>query len=192
MHHTSQRPDRGRVAFWAVGLVLALLGATLPGFAQVQTYTDMTGSVFDSSGAAIQGAAVTLLDENTGQVRNVIRNQSGAYSFLSIPPGTYTVTVAFGEFKTAEVTHRVAQVGQPPLGVFVEPGTNNWKFSLQKSFAIPGTEAHHIDFRADLFNAFNHTQWGFVNSLNLASSWLAPSAPVVWAPCIPRGKRNFR
>jgi hypothetical protein len=61
--------------------------------------------------------------------------------------------------------------GNSPLGVFVEPGINNWKLSLLKSFPALKTETHRLDFRADFFNAFNHTQWGYVNNLNLPSSF---------------------
>jgi hypothetical protein len=53
----------------------------------------------------------------------------------------------------------------------VRPGRNNWNISLAKSFTgIPvGTkEGAQLQFRADLFNAFNHTQFQNVD-LNYAS-----------------------
>jgi hypothetical protein len=42
------------------------------------------------------------------------------------------------------------------------PGINNWDISLQKQFSI--TEHAHLQFRADAFNAFNHTQFSGINS----------------------------
>ena len=45
-----------------------------------------------------------------------------------------------------------------PLGAVTFPGTNNWDVSISKSTRIK--ETHRLEFRADLFNAFNHTQWG--------------------------------
>src|ERR1041384_1054784 len=114
--------NRGAYRLAAIGLAvlaLGLFGVTLPGAAQVQTDTAMTGAVSDSSGAVIHGAVVSLKNENTGEVRSTPTNSSGAYSFLSIPPGTYTLRVALPGFKTAEITHRVAQVGQPAQADFL-------------------------------------------------------------------------
>jgi hypothetical protein len=42
------------------------------------------------------------------------------------------------------------------------PGINNWDISLQKEFAVK--ERLHLQFRADAFNAFNHTQFSGVNA----------------------------
>jgi hypothetical protein len=43
------------------------------------------------------------------------------------------------------------------------PGINNWDLGLQRSFPVIG-EARQLVFRADAFNAFNHTQWASINS----------------------------
>jgi hypothetical protein len=39
------------------------------------------------------------------------------------------------------------------------PGTNNFNFSVQKDFRIPGNGDRRFQFRADLFNALNHPQF---------------------------------
>jgi hypothetical protein len=43
------------------------------------------------------------------------------------------------------------------------PGINNWDMGLQKSFRLFG-EGRELQFRADAFNAFNHTQWSGFNN----------------------------
>ncbi|MFN7993123.1 MAG: carboxypeptidase regulatory-like domain-containing protein [Bryobacteraceae bacterium] len=43
------------------------------------------------------------------------------------------------------------------------PGINNWDMGLQKSFRLFG-EGRDLVFRADAFNAFNHTQWSSINT----------------------------
>lgn len=43
------------------------------------------------------------------------------------------------------------------------PGINNWDMGLQRSFPVFG-EGRQLVFRADAFNAFNHTQWASINS----------------------------
>ncbi|MCL4853629.1 MAG: hypothetical protein KJZ78_19920, partial [Bryobacteraceae bacterium] len=51
--------------------------------------------------------------------------------------------------------------GNSPIGVFEDPGINNWNFSLEKTTktGFPA-ETGALVFRMDIFNAFNHTQWG--------------------------------
>ena len=59
---------------------------------------------------------------------------------------------------------------EPPLGVrgnaspgIVQgPGQENWDIALGKS--IPIGERFHAEIRADMFNAFNHTQWTSVDT----------------------------
>jgi hypothetical protein len=42
------------------------------------------------------------------------------------------------------------------------PGINNWDLSLQKTFKVK--ERLQMQFRADAFNAFNHTQFSGINA----------------------------
>jgi hypothetical protein len=44
-----------------------------------------------------------------------------------------------------------------------QPGVNNWDMGLQKSFHLFG-EGRQLEFRADAFNAFNHTQWQYIDT----------------------------
>jgi hypothetical protein len=44
-----------------------------------------------------------------------------------------------------------------------QPGINNWDMGLQKSFRVLG-EGRELQFRADSFNAFNHTQWSSIDT----------------------------
>jgi len=45
----------------------------------------------------------------------------------------------------------------------VGPGINNWDISLNKAFRLFG-EGRELQFRAESFNTFNHTQWSSVNT----------------------------
>ena len=44
---------------------------------------------------------------------------------------------------------------------FYLDGVNNFDFGLFKTFRMPFAEKHSVVFRADMFNAFNHVQYGF-------------------------------
>lgn len=52
--------------------------------------------------------------------------------------------------------------GNSGLGTVRGPGQNNVDLSIAKTFPI--FESLHLEFRADAFNAFNHTQWTGVNT----------------------------
>ncbi len=84
----------------------ALLGAVWLGGAGagVAQYTTgaIGGSVADATGAEVRGAAVTLRNEATGEVRRSVSAAGGAYLFPALTPGTYTLVVAapgFGEVR---------------------------------------------------------------------------------------------
>src|SRR6202035_5537880 len=66
-------------------------------YAQTGT-TSLRGTVSDSKGAVLPGAAVTVTDKETGYSRNVKTDDHGEYQFLELPPSTYTVTVRGGGF----------------------------------------------------------------------------------------------
>lgn len=57
------------------------------------------GTVTDSSGAAIAGAKVTLINEGTSTSREAESNASGAYIFVEVPVGSYEVDVTIAGFK---------------------------------------------------------------------------------------------
>jgi hypothetical protein len=48
-------------------------------------------------------------------------------------------------------------IGNAPRTICCGPGITDFDFSIQK--IIPVTEGTHLEFRAELFNAFNHTQF---------------------------------
>lgn len=53
--------------------------------------------------------------------------------------------------------------GNAPRDVFRGPGHNNWDISIVKNFPLY-SEARFFQFRTELYNAFNHTQFSGVDS----------------------------
>ena len=68
-------------------------------YGQVVTAT-LYGNVTDSSGAAIPAASVTAQNAETGVAVTGSTNEAGSYSFPSLLPGTYNLTVARPGFST--------------------------------------------------------------------------------------------
>ena len=90
-----------------VGLLTCCSGA----FAQAITGS-INGSVHDSSGAAIAGAAVTIEDIVHGvQARQVQSDSSGNYAAPQLQPGSYSVTANAKGFKSATVVDIHLNVG---------------------------------------------------------------------------------
>ncbi len=77
-----------------------------------QSTGTVTGTVTDSSGAAVPGATVTLIDAATGSARTTTTNDTGAFAFPYVNPGTYSVKVSKQGFKTIVVSNQVVAVGR--------------------------------------------------------------------------------
>ena len=65
----------------------------------------VSGTLTDPSGAIIQGARVTLLDEQKGYHFTAKSDSDGRYLFVSIPPGLYSVTAEMAGFEKTVRTH---------------------------------------------------------------------------------------
>src|SRR5271170_1809864 len=80
-------------------------------FAQAGSGT-VTGTLTDPSGAIVPGAAVAILNTNTGVVRNTTTNGSGIYVGAFLQPDNYTVTVSKAGFATENRKNLVVEVGR--------------------------------------------------------------------------------
>ena len=84
-------------------LTVVILLASWVVTGRAQTQGGITGTVTDSSGAAIPGATVTVTNTATSGTRNTTTNAEGLYTFPALPPGTYELKVELQGFKTAEI-----------------------------------------------------------------------------------------
>jgi outer membrane receptor protein involved in Fe transport len=94
-----------RICKSALLLSLAAIVLFFASAANAQTFRGtILGTVTDSTGAAIPGAAVAVKNVNTGLSRTVSTSEDGIYSVPELPIGTYTVTVEKAGFKQGVVT----------------------------------------------------------------------------------------
>src|SRR5260370_6883726 len=89
---------------WRVSLlVLLALGVSgLKAFGQVPTGT-IEGTVKDSQGLSIAGAAVTLTNEGTAKTQTDTTSSRGAFQFTYLNVGIFKIEVSKAGFKTAVV-----------------------------------------------------------------------------------------
>lgn len=96
-------------------LIVALLFSTLGSVAawSQSSTTSLRGTVTDPQNAVISGAEVVLADPAVAFSRTQQTDDHGAYQFLQVPPGTYTVSVGASGFTTIRRENVVLQVNTP-------------------------------------------------------------------------------
>ncbi|HMF79414.1 MAG TPA: carboxypeptidase-like regulatory domain-containing protein, partial [Bryobacteraceae bacterium] len=114
----AQRPSAGLHAAFLLFCVLAA-GSLL--FAQTQGA--ITGTVSDSSGAAVAGASVKVTNPATNATRTATTNDVGIYSFPELSPGVYQLRVELKGFRSAVHDNIELQVQQTVrIDVALQPG----------------------------------------------------------------------
>jgi len=101
-----------RVAFVVCAAALLLSVSTLA-YAQSGTTTSVSGTVVDTSGAAVPGADVTIKNNATGTTYTAVTSGTGTFTVPGINPGVYTVTVALMGFKTHVVPEFAVNANTP-------------------------------------------------------------------------------
>lgn len=89
------------MAVWLFAFVLQ--AALLPCSAQT-TGATLSGEVTDPSGASVPGVTVTVTNVDTGISTKTTTNQSGAYTFPSLPAGNYRILAEMATFRTIEIS----------------------------------------------------------------------------------------
>ncbi len=102
--------------------VLAFLLFSSPAL-HAQATATVTGSVTDPKGAVIVGASVTILNQETQDLRAVKSNKDGLFVIPNLLPSTYTVKVVAPGFTPKELTdinlHAGDEITLPPLDLTI-------------------------------------------------------------------------
>jgi hypothetical protein len=94
----------------ALGLLLALFAWTVT--ATAQTYRGgIVGTISDSSGATVAGAAITATEDATNLAYKAVSSSTGDFEITNLPVGTYTVTVSMTGFSTAKYNQVMVAAG---------------------------------------------------------------------------------
>ena len=126
-----------------VVLISTFLALAALAVAQSAT-TSLHGTVTDTKGAVVVGAAVTITDPATGLSRNMNTNGQGEYQFLELPPATYELTVKSRGFAIIKETNVQLLVRTPAtLNVTLQVAT--------------GTETVEVNATATLINTDDAT-----------------------------------
>jgi Carboxypeptidase regulatory-like domain len=77
-----------------------------------QTLGGITGTVTDTTGAVIADGTVTAVNDQTTLTRTQTTSAGGAYSFVDLPIGTYTITFTHTGFETQKIPSILVQANR--------------------------------------------------------------------------------
>jgi hypothetical protein len=153
-----------RILSMSLGLFLAAASTVALG---QHTSGSINGTVTDTEGQVIVGAAVTLTNRDTNIVRHAVTNGTGAFVFLNIDPGPYTTSIAKSGFRTVETptfnltVDQVLTLNQTmPVGVATETvqvSADTLGVLLQKSSSELGTTIQAKEIQQLPLNGRNFT-----------------------------------
>jgi hypothetical protein len=108
------------VHFW-VGLIISFLFCGLA-YAQFENGS-LVGTITDSSGAAVSGATIEVLNTATGIKNTATTNGNGEYEVPSLRGGTYRITATATGFAPAAADNITISVGERQrIDLKVQPG----------------------------------------------------------------------
>ncbi len=139
-------------------------------FGQTLTTGDVSGTVTDTSGAIVPGAAVTIRSADTNEVRTANSNSAGQYRFSLMRPGEYTVSAQASGLKSA-VTRFNVQVGQA-LTLDLKMSVQGTTEVVEVTAEVPAVQTEN----ANLATSFSQAQ---VNIMPMAGGDLTTLAMTV-------------
>jgi hypothetical protein len=137
------KPTPGFRRLWNI-LIASLWCATLFSVSAAQTIVNtgsVRGVVRDKSGAVVPEATVVLLSRGTAERQARTTNGVGIFLFPSQPVGPYTLEVSAAGFGKAIVEGVYVQVGQPTtVDVQLQPGTGGESITVSGDSPLLRTE----------------------------------------------------
>jgi len=108
----------------AIGTLIMLALAGTMAFGQAIS-GNLTGTILDSSGAALNGAAIDAVNVATGQKVTTTSRGNGGYFFSNLPVGTYRVSATASGFKTTTLDNVTVELNKSnTLNIKLELGTS--------------------------------------------------------------------
>jgi hypothetical protein len=118
--------------------------AAVPAHAQV-LYGSIVGTVEDPSGSVTPRASVTVINTQTGATREAVADESGRFSILTLPAGTYDLKIAAPGFR--QLTKTALDVAINTItraDVRLEVGQTNEQVTVSASAAMLQTDKSDV------------------------------------------------
>jgi hypothetical protein len=149
--------------FLTVTLLLGcFIGATARANAQaVGAAGTIEGTVTDSTGAVVPGAAVTLENSVTNYRNSASTDETGTFKFTNVPQNNYQLTVSAQGFSIAKQVVQVHSAVPISLTIaLAAAGTNLVENVSGTTEGIENTSTAHVDVGSDIMNKLPETTPG--------------------------------
>ncbi len=143
MRWSSLDSGRQRWVDFDARMLVAMLVLVLLGAAGAQTNRGgISGTVFDSKGAVVPGATVTITNVGTSQSTRLTTSGTGTYALGDLEPVTYRIEVtAPGFSKAVEDNVKVDTATTATHNITLQPGTVETVVLVQESAPLVNTES---------------------------------------------------
>ena len=139
MRHESKAVRGARLTLACLLLIVCISGGT-NAFGQA-VYGSLAGTVYDSSGAGVPKATVTITDQQKSIIYTTTTNESGNYNQSHLIIGRYRVRVEFAGFKTAvQENVDVAVDTVTTVDITLQPGDVNQTIDVTAEVPVLKTE----------------------------------------------------
>jgi len=106
---------------------------------------NITGTVYDESGAVIPAVVVTITNKETGLTRNATTGGEGVFSISSLPAGTYEVKAEVPGFRTVVREATIAVGGLTTADLHLQIGASKDIVTVEGVTPQIEYERHTID-----------------------------------------------
>jgi hypothetical protein len=149
-----RRKCRKLVFATALGFTAASFISLPLALAQTSTTGSINGTVMDSTGAAVPGAAVVLKDTATGAIVNLTTNAEGRFTAPFLRPDTFNLSATAAGFHSNTISVQILTGQQSVVNVTVSPSTNT------QTVQVNANDAQLIDTQtANLTTTFTTQQF---------------------------------
>ena len=129
---------------WVSVTAVLVMFSSFQGFAQ-QTSGEISGTIFDSSGAAVPNATVTAKNEATGVEANTTSTSAGQYRLDNLLVGNYTLTANATGFTKTELQHVSVDLNKiATANLTLQVGTATTSVNVTESAAMIDTTTAQI------------------------------------------------
>ena len=122
--------------------LLAMIGLLMTPsiYAQNRSAGEIRGTVTDTTGAVIPGAAVTIQNTLTGVITKLTSDSNGVYDAVSLDPGTYAITFAKEGFKEYIKTNVILYAEAMTANAVLEVGSVTQRVEVKAGVELVQTE----------------------------------------------------
>ncbi|HSP35641.1 MAG TPA: carboxypeptidase-like regulatory domain-containing protein, partial [Thermoanaerobaculia bacterium] len=119
----------------SIALAVLLLGCVTSVYADV--YGSISGVIKDRSGAVLPGVTIKATAPVLPKGRDTVTEADGAYSFMKLPPATYTVTASLAGMGSVRATALVQVDKDTTVNLTLNPSVSE---SITVSGAAPSVD----------------------------------------------------